>query len=116
MRAGADDLFVQTYGDSAVLTRELRVHLLNASVSGCLVESNLRIAVGTVGTIRVEFDGQEYEDEVQVLRCQEIAGAGSVFHVGMQFLWTAPPHERSIRHALARGVGTFALPKTTRVN
>ena len=59
---------------------------------------------------------RKYEDEVQVLRCQEIAGAGSVYHLGMQFLWTAPPHERSIRHALARGVGTFALPKTTRVN
>ena len=71
-----------------MLTRELRVHLLNASVSGCLVESNLRIEVGTVGTIRVELDGEEYEDEVQVLRCQEIAGAGSVYHLGMQFLWT----------------------------
>ena len=116
MNSGADDRFVQTYGGSAVLTRELRVHLLNASVSGCLVESNLRIEVGTVGTIRVELNGEEYEDEVQVLRCQEIAGAGSMYHLGMQFLWIAPPHERSIRHALARGVGTFALPKTTRVN
>jgi hypothetical protein len=116
MSSGANDVVQELHGGPAVLERELRVHLLNASVSGCLVASNVRIAVGTIGIIRVELNGEEYEDEMQVLRCQEIAGAGSVYHLGMQFLWTAPPNERSIRHALARGVGTFELPKTTRVN
>ena len=60
MRSGANDVFRELHGGPAVLERELRVHLLNASVSGCLVESNVRVAVGTFASIRVELDGQEY--------------------------------------------------------
>jgi hypothetical protein len=33
------------------------------------------------------------------VRCQPIAGAGSTFHIGAQFLWTRPLHEHSLRRA-----------------
>jgi hypothetical protein len=33
------------------------------------------------------------------VRCQPIAGAGSTFHIGAQFLWTRPLHKHSLRKA-----------------
>jgi hypothetical protein len=93
---------VQPLYNTAVLTRELKVCLLDVSGSGCLIESNRPIEVGTAATFRVMLDGKEYVDDVQVLRCIAIAGAGSTYHVGVQFLWTAMPDERSIRRAIAR--------------
>ena len=100
----------------AVLTRELRVRVINVSASGCLVESYHRLDVGSVATLRVMLGGEEYGDDVQILRCQAIQGAGSVYHLGAQFLWTTPPHERSIRHAVARHLARLAaVSNTTRV-
>jgi hypothetical protein len=71
-----------------VLTREHRVRLLNSSVSGCLIETNWRPQVGAIASIRVVIEGREFVDDVQIVRCQPIAGAGATFHVGAQFLWT----------------------------
>jgi hypothetical protein len=82
-----------------VLTRERRVHLLNSSVSGCLIETNWRLQVGAIASIRVVIEGREFTDDVQIVRCQPIAGAGDTFHVGAQFLWTQPLHKRSLRRA-----------------
>jgi PilZ domain len=87
---------------TAVLTREFQARVLNVSGSGCLVESNRPLRVGTTATLWVLLDGEKYFDDVQVVRCRRIEGAGFVHHVGVTFLWTALPHERSIRHAVAR--------------
>ena len=83
-----------------VLTRERTVRLLNCSVSGCLLETNWRLQVGAIASIRVSINGRELTDDVQVVRCQSIAGAGERFHVGAQFLWTRPLHDRSLRGAM----------------
>lgn len=83
-----------------VLTRERRVRLLNCSVSGCLIETNWRLQVGSIASIRVVVEGCELADDVQIVRCQPIAGAGETFHVGAQFLWTRPLSNRSLRGAL----------------
>ena len=83
-----------------VLTRERPVRLLNCSVSGCLLETNWRLQVGAIASIRVSINGRELTDDVQVVRCQSIAGAGERFHVGAQFLWTQPLHDRSLRGAM----------------
>ena len=90
-----------------MLTCESRVRVLNISASGCLIESPRRMAVGTVGLLRVRWGSQEYADGVTVVRHQAIEGASGVHHVGMRFLWTTLPHPKSIRHAVARYV---ALP------
>ena len=42
-----------------VLTRERRVRMLNCSVSGCLIETNWRLQVGAIASIRVVIDGLE---------------------------------------------------------
>jgi hypothetical protein len=87
------------------LTSELQVQVLNGSVTGCLVESTRALAVGTVAALRMSVLGREYEDFVQVVRCHWIPGAGSTYHVGMQFLPTTPPSEESLRQAIHRELG-----------
>ena len=83
-----------------VLVRERCVRLLNCSVSGCLIETKWRLQVGSIASIRVVVEGRELADDVQIVRCQPIAGAGETFHVGAQFLWTQPPTDRSLRGAV----------------
>lgn len=90
------------------LTTELRVQVLNGSATGCLVESTRALEVGTVAGLRVNLLGREYDDEVQVTRCQSIAGAGNIFHIAMQFLSTTPPYAGTLRYAIHRKVGQFA--------
>ena len=85
-----------------MLTCEFRVRVINISASGCLIESQRRLAVGTVGLLRVHWGSQEYGDGITVVRQLAIEGAGAVYHVGVRFLWTTLPHPRSIRHAVAR--------------
>ena len=98
-----------------VLTREVGVCVVNISASGCLIETNRRMSVGTVGHLRLQFALEEYSDDIEVVRCQPIAGAGSLYRVGMKFLWTTPRHPRSIRHAVAHHVGGIGRPGSIRV-
>ena len=101
--------------DLGVLTRQFRARVINVSGSGCLIESHQWIAVGTIGSLRLQIGGQEYLDDVEVVRCHPIQGS-SVCHVGVRFLWTTARHERSIRHAVTRyGAELAGMPITTRV-
>jgi hypothetical protein len=91
-----------------VMTRERQVRLLDCSVSGCLLETSWRLPVGAIASIRVTIDGRELTDDVQIVRCQPIAGAGDTYHVGAQFLWTQPLIEQSLRSALRVARGELA--------
>jgi hypothetical protein len=91
-----------------VLTRERQVRLLNCSVSGCLIETNHRFQVGAIASIRVVVDGRELSDDVQIVRCQPIAGAGDTYHVGAQFLWTQPLEKTSLRRVLGGARSEFS--------
>jgi hypothetical protein len=86
----------------ASLAKEVRVRVLNCSGSGCLLESTAAIPVGAIARLRVAFGGDEFDDTVRVVRCQEIAGAGNVFHVGAQFLATTPPYAGTLRFLMRR--------------
>jgi hypothetical protein len=81
----------------AVLTRELRVRLLNCSASGCLVETNVRLGVSTVASLSLQFDGQHFTDDVLVTWCKAIAGGGARYHVGLRFIWTAAAAPNTLR-------------------
>jgi hypothetical protein len=85
----------------AVLGREISVQLIDISVSGCLLESASRIEAGTTGSLRVVFGGQEYLDDIRVMRCRPSEGSSSLYFLGVEFLWTTSPHERSLRRILA---------------
>ena len=90
------------------LTSELRVRVLNGSATGCLVETTRALNIGAVARLRVNLRGREYDDEVQVTRCQSIVGAGNIFHVAMEFLSTTPPYAGTLRYAIHRELGQFA--------
>ena len=85
----------------AVLTRELFARVIDISRSGCRFETRKRIDVGTIGRFRVKLGAREYEDDVEVVRCEAVEG-GASYHVGVRLLWTTAQHDGSIRHALAR--------------
>jgi hypothetical protein len=91
----ADDLV-------GVLTREVRVRLVNVSASGCLVESTTRLEAGTAGDLRIRIGGELYADDVRITRVQQVQGAGSTWHVGAEFLWTTQPGTRSLRRVVSR--------------
>ncbi len=80
-----------------VLIREVPVKLLVISMAGCLFESSCRVDEGAVGTIHVTFDGQDYSDDVRIIRCSFIRGAAAPFRLGGQFLWATVPDKRSLR-------------------
>src|SRR5215831_7286350 len=83
------------------VTTEINVRVLNCGPTGCLVESGVPLAVGSVGTLRMTFSGGDFEDVVQVVRCRDITGTG-VYHVGAEFLTTVPPSVESLRYLIRR--------------
>jgi hypothetical protein len=89
----------------AALATDLRVRVLNCAASGCLVESSRPLVVGSVATLRIAVLGGEFEDTVQVVRCQEITGGGAVYHIGAEFLPTAPPWAGTLRYLMRRETG-----------
>jgi hypothetical protein len=86
------------------LTSDICIRVLNCAASGCLVESTRPLAVGSVATLRIRLSGGEFEETVQVVRCQQIAG-GSVYHVATQFLPTSPASFDSLRYLIRREAG-----------
>ncbi len=88
-----------------VLTREVSTRLVEISRSGCLLESSQRIEEGTVATLRLDVAGQAYTEQVRATRCVAVAGSGSSYLIGIEFLKTAGTHEMSIRRALAGSLG-----------
>src|SRR5262245_54110891 len=101
------DQFPRKDAELGGLTCELRGRVVNASATGRLVESSRALLVGTVAGLRVNLLGREYDDQVQVTRCQSIAGAGNIFHIAMEFLSTTPPYAGSLRYAFHRQLGQF---------
>ena len=100
----------------AVLMRELGIRVLNVSTSGCLIESHGWIEVGTIGTLKVKLGTEECTDDIEVVRCEAVRGAETVYHVGVRLLRRSPRHARSIRQAVARHEREFERWKTpTRV-
>jgi len=109
-----EELILKTEDQLGVLSKEFHLHLLNCSSSGCLLETNSPIEVGTVGLLRLTLAGDEFSEEVQVVRCQQIAGAGSVYHVGATFLWTASPSSGSLRRAMRRKAASGSIPRAAK--
>lgn len=85
---------------AAVLMRNMVGQVVDISPSGCLIQSRRRLEVGTVGRLHLTFETQECADDVEVVHCEEIAGARSLYRVGLRFLWTTPRDVGSIRHAV----------------
>ena len=88
----------------AVLARDFQARIINCSVSGCLLETNARLEVGTIGTLCFNVKGQELVDDIQVVRCQPIEGAGSLYQVGVRFVLTASSGKSTLRRTLGNSL------------
>jgi hypothetical protein len=95
------DAILQAPDLVAVLGREVSVRLLDISASGCLLESTSRIMLGATGSLVVTFDGNEYVDDVRIMRCRHNEGGNGGYQLGAEFLWTNAPHDRSLRRVIA---------------
>ena len=95
------DSMLRAHDMVAVLGRDVAVRLVDISGSGCLVQSETRIAVGTTGTLRLSYGGVDYADDVRIVRCQAPTAGESWYRIGAQFLWTSHPGERSLRRVIS---------------
>ena len=91
-----------TRDDVASLARHVRVRVLNCSAAGCLLETTAPVPVGAFGRLRVTVGDRDFDDTIQVVRCEHIAGTGSVHHVATKFISTTPPYAGSLRYTLRR--------------
>ena len=62
----------------AVLGREIPVQLVNISSSGCLLAATSSLHEGTTASVRLNFGGVEYTDDVRVVRCTRIEGSSEL--------------------------------------
>ena len=109
--------FLASDVDLGVLARDMSVRLLEISRGGCLLESSHFVPVGTLGALSVVVDGTEYDDEVRVVRCQLVPGAGNTHRVGVEFLTLHLPGDKSLRRyaaGLAEGPPVDAQISTAR--
>jgi hypothetical protein len=89
---------------NGVLARYVPTRLVEVSRSGCLLESGRRIEEGTVGALQLEVRGQVYSEDVRATRCVAIAGSGSSYLVGVEFLGTERADGTSIRRAMSNAL------------
>jgi hypothetical protein len=84
------------------LVDDIRVRVINCSAAGCLLESDRRIAEGTIATLQLSMGGRTFSEVAEVVRCQPVDRRNGLYHVGAQFLSTTAPHAGSLRHAMRR--------------
>jgi hypothetical protein len=97
---------------TGVLARHIPTRLVEISRSGCLLESGHRIEEGTVGSLSFEVRGQRFSGDVRANRCVAVAGMGSRYLVGVEFLDTGGMDGTSIRRAMLSALmdSTSAIP------
>jgi hypothetical protein len=57
------------------------------------------------------INGRELADDIQIVRCQLIEGAGSMYQVGARFVLTAPFEKGTLRQALAEMSAVKSAPE-----
>ena len=85
-----------------VILRDIPVRVLDASASGCLVESREPLPEGAVGLLEITGEEGRTVEPLRIRRSTEIAGGATRFRAGAQFLPLGAPGPRSVRNQLAR--------------
>lgn len=85
-----------------VILRDIPVRVLDASASGCLVESRERLPEGAVGLLEVVGEQGRTFEPLRISRSMQIAGGATRFRAGAQFLPLGAPGLTSVRNQLAR--------------
>ena len=85
-----------------VILRDIPVRVLDASASGCLVESREPLPEGAVGLLEITGVEGRTVEPLRIRRSMEIAGGATRFRAGAQFLPLGAPGPKSMRNQLAR--------------
>jgi hypothetical protein len=85
-----------------VIVRDIPVRVLDASASGCLVESREPLPEGAVGLLEIAGDQGPTSEPLRISRSTVIAGGATRFRAGAQFLPLGAPGPASVRNQLAR--------------
>ena len=101
------DLILEADDRYGILGRQVPVRLVNFSASGCLLQGASSLEPQSMGRLKVVFEGEQFGEDVRVARCHELAGAGSLYSIGVEFVWTSHPDSSSLRWLLRT---RFALP------
>ena len=84
-----------------IIVWDVPVRLVDISRTGCLLESNRQMAVGTTGEFRVEFAGQVFSEELRITRCARLEGSSALYRLGAEFLHMRPPNVSSLRRVVS---------------
>jgi len=90
------------------LVEDIRVRVINCSAAGCLLESDRRIAEGTIATLQLSIGGRTFNEVAAVVRCEPVDRRNGLYHVGAQFLSTIAPHAGSLRYGMRRECSELA--------
>lgn len=93
-------------GNLAVIRREVPMRLIDFSVSGCLIEATVPLAVGATCELRVHVGGETFVDAVRVTRCVAVSGGAPAYRLGAAFL-SAVTGPNSLQSALAALQATY---------
>jgi hypothetical protein len=85
-----------------VILRDITVRVLDASASGCLVESREPLPEGAIGLLEVMGEQGRTVEPLRINRSMKIAGGATRFRAGAQFLPLGAPGLTSVRNQLAR--------------
>ena len=85
-----------------VIVRDIPVRVLEASVTGCLVESREPLPEGAVGMLAIAGDEGPTAEPLRISRSTVITGGATRFRAGAQFLPLGAPGPASVRNQLAR--------------
>jgi hypothetical protein len=90
------------------LIEDIRVRVVNCSATGCLLETDKRLAEGTVATLQLSLAGRTFSDLVSVVRCEPVDRRTDLYHVGAHFLQTALADASSLRQVMRCDAGELA--------
>jgi hypothetical protein len=86
------------------LTRELSVRVINISGSGCLIETQRKLEVGTLGELRLKLGVEDCSDDIELVRCETVEGARSIYRrYAVSFDDAAAPGIDPVRGLSPRG-------------
>ena len=81
-----------------VLTKTLRVRLIEVGQAGCLFECACRLDAGATGELHVDIDGERWSDHVRVRRCeQRDPERNPVYLAGAEYVWARSFQDTALR-------------------
>lgn len=85
-----------------VLTKTVRVRLIEVGRAGCLFECPCRLDEGATGELHVDIEGERWSDHVRVRRCEQRDDEQRTgYFAGAEYMWARPFQDASLRDVVA---------------